>query len=79
MDVKQYMGYCTDYQLKEMFRRFYTNADDATAEKFCQAVRETKLTEVSPAQIQGHFLVHKDNYRSAFDNLKDLTPKLQKL
>lgn len=75
--MKQYIGYCSGYQLKEMFLRFYTDADESSAIEFCNAVHQLNLPNVSPAQIQGHFLIYKDSCRDALENVRALVPKIK--
>ncbi|OUC47408.1 hypothetical protein D917_06948, partial [Trichinella nativa] len=60
VDVKQYVGYCSDYQLKTMFSRFYPNASPVQAVAFQRKVRDHYPTDsISAAQVQGYFLMHK--------------------
>lgn len=56
VDVKEYIGYCSKFQLRQMFLRFYNN--DLLAEEFADKVFETGKN-VSPAQIQAFFMFHK--------------------
>lgn len=67
VDFKEYVGYCSRYQLEQMFKRFYeksTTGDggvsDITAyqKEFAERVLATGRN-VSPAQIQGYFMMHK--------------------
>ncbi|XP_003748167.1 mitochondrial chaperone BCS1 [Galendromus occidentalis] len=66
VDVKEYIGDASDYQLKGIFRRFYANVDDALAEKFVQKIRN-KRSKVSMAQIQGLFMFYKESPRTMID------------
>lgn len=68
VDYKEYVGFCSGYQLEEMFKRFYRKnetLDDANAEPTNQNHKlfaEKVLTtgrNVSPAQVQGFFMMHK--------------------
>ncbi|XP_003370435.1 AAA ATPase, partial [Trichinella spiralis] len=53
VDVKQYVGYCSDYQLKTMFSRFYPNASPVQAVAFQRKVRAHYPTDsISAAQVQ---------------------------
>lgn len=56
VDVKEYIGWCSWAQLRQMFLRFYP--DYVLADKFADAVKESGKN-VSPAQIQAYFLFHK--------------------
>uniref|UniRef100_A0A1B6D208 Mitochondrial chaperone BCS1 n=2 Tax=Clastoptera arizonana TaxID=38151 RepID=A0A1B6D208_9HEMI len=58
VDMKEYVGYCSQHQLKQMFYRFYKSETGNAAERFAQTVSECKRP-VSPAQIQGYFMLHK--------------------
>uniref|UniRef100_A0A1I8PJS9 Mitochondrial chaperone BCS1 n=1 Tax=Stomoxys calcitrans TaxID=35570 RepID=A0A1I8PJS9_STOCA len=74
VDVQEYVGYCSRFQLIEMFNRFYQhdNISQASAEKFAESVmREGK--DVSPAQIQGYFMRHKmSSYTTVIENVKQI-------
>lgn len=56
VDVKEYIGWCTHYQLYHMFLRFYNSQQ--LANEFADAVMKTDKN-VSPAQIQAYFMYHK--------------------
>lgn len=64
VDYKEYVGYCERYQLEQMFKRFYgVNIEENETEtdfhkKFADAVLAVGKN-VSPAQIQGYFMMHK--------------------
>ena len=59
VDMKELLGDASDYQIKEMFLRFYENEPDA-ADKFLQRVRANGAP-VSTAQLQGMFVYNKGN------------------
>ncbi|EGT59600.1 hypothetical protein CAEBREN_02666 [Caenorhabditis brenneri] len=72
VDRKQYYGNATGEMLRKMFARFYREPTDSElAEQFVQRVTEHR-TELSPATIQGHFLMHKQDPRGALDNIKNM-------
>lgn len=61
VDFKQYVGYCSRHQLEEMFKRFY--GEDKVSKipyhtQFADRVLEIGKN-VSPAQVQGYFMMHK--------------------
>lgn len=56
VDVKEYIGWCSSHQLRQMFLRFYH--DDRLAEEFADKVASFGKN-VSPAQIQAFFMFHK--------------------
>lgn len=68
IDFKEYIGYCDRYQLEEMFKRFYAISNDdgdgdqeetkTMHNEFADAVQAVGKP-VSPAQIQGFFMMHK--------------------
>lgn len=59
VDLKEYIGWCTEPQIEKMFLRFY-QGDKATAQSklFAKKVMEFNKN-VSPAQVQGFFMFHK--------------------
>lgn len=59
VDMKEYIGYCTRYQLEQMYRRFYDGPSvDEFASQFASNVLNEKKN-VSPAMVQGYFMIHK--------------------
>ncbi|CAI4228304.1 unnamed protein product [Auanema sp. JU1783] len=72
IDVKQYFGNLTEIMIQKMFKRFY--GDEATeelSEKLLRKVKELK-TEISPASLQGHFLLYKYSPKEAIENIDNL-------
>lgn len=63
VDVKHYFGNCTSEMAERLFRRFYENVTDDLTRQFVEIV--TKSGEASPAQIQGHLQLFKDNPEGA--------------
>lgn len=77
VDVKEYVGYCTRHQLEQMFMRFYAGEEGAkNAKVFADNVLQ-EGRNVSPAQVQGYFMIHKmsdqvtvvENVKKIWDNL----------
>lgn len=60
VDVKEYIGPASNFQLAEIFRRFYPEANKQLAEEFIKVIRENH-NEVSMAQVQGLFMFYKNN------------------
>ncbi|ALC39204.1 CG4908 [Drosophila busckii] len=60
IDVKEYIGYCTQYQLEEMFKKFFGENKNTQAREFSNKIC-TSGQSVSPAQIQGYFMKHKSS------------------
>lgn len=59
VDLKEYIGYCTRFQLEQMYRRFYNGPNfDEFAAQFADNVMSEKKN-VSPAMVQGYFMIHK--------------------
>lgn len=59
VDMKEYIGYCTRFQLEQMYRRFYNGP---SVNEFATQFADNVLIEkknVSPAMIQGYFMIHK--------------------
>ncbi|XP_076662357.1 mitochondrial chaperone BCS1 [Halictus rubicundus] len=71
VDVKEYIGWCTTTQVEQMFLRFYKdNVDQANqlAKKFSEDVLSRKRN-ISPAQIQGFFMFHKNDPHDMLKNV----------
>lgn len=71
VDVKEHIGYCSQYQIEQMFLRFYKgNEAENQAKTFAEKVIAFKKN-VSPAQIQGYFMFHKTSSgREVIENVK---------
>lgn len=78
IDYKEYVGYCERYQLEQMFKRFYaiTSEDGAVNETLHKEFAEAVLAigkNVSPAQIQGYFMMHKlSDQKTVIDNVHQI-------
>ena len=68
VDVKEEISFCSSDQLEDMFTRFYPDEPAAVARAFSEKVVNSKLV-ISPAQVQGHFMLHKDEPQAAIDNI----------
>ena len=61
-----------------MFTRFYAEVGDVSlCQKFVEVARELNQP-LSPAQIQGHFLLYKQNPQLAIDNIAEMVGPLKK-
>lgn len=69
VDVKQYIGHATDYQASTMFMKFYPNASQQMADDFAKKILGISKA-ISSAQIQGYFMLHKNEPQIAIDNLE---------
>ncbi|XP_073503502.1 mitochondrial chaperone BCS1 isoform X2 [Phyllobates terribilis] len=72
VDVKQFIGHCTRWQLAQMFQRFYPDQPGSAAEEFADSALRA-LEQISAAQVQGHFMMHKNDPRAAVKNIPSLT------
>jgi len=71
VDVKAKVDYCTADQLQKMFERFYPDETTEHAKEFAERVIALVKT-ISPAEIQGYFMLHKDSGRDALANSENL-------
>jgi len=71
VDIKAKVDYCTTYQLQTMFERFYPEESKQHAREFAQTVLASVQT-ISPAEIQGYFMLHKDSGRDALANAANI-------
>ncbi|NXB54957.1 BCS1 protein, partial [Leucopsar rothschildi] len=68
VDLKQYVGHCSPWQLACMFQRFYPEQPPAAAQRFAeQALAVSK--QISAAQVQGHFMLYKTDPEGATSNI----------
>lgn len=75
IDMKIEIGNATDYQVKQMFMRFYDKEEES--ETFLKRLKELGLPYISTAQLQGLFVQFKDSSKGAIDNIDILkTPRL---
>jgi chaperone BCS1 len=70
VDVKEYFGHATRYQMKEMFLRFYGGSEER-AEEFAETI-ENSGQVVSTAFLQGQFVSHKEQPECALEKAKSL-------
>lgn len=76
VDVKEYIGWCTPYQVEQMFLRFYKDEKSMElAKEFADAVTSHKKN-VSAAQIQGYFMFNKNATGSEIIKNVDMIWKL---
>lgn len=81
VDYKEYVGFCSHYQLGQMFKRFYEKGTPASGvpndisayqKEFADRVLATGRN-VSPAQIQGYFMLHKlSSEQEVIANINDI-------
>uniref|UniRef100_A0A8C6T8Y2 Mitochondrial chaperone BCS1 n=1 Tax=Neogobius melanostomus TaxID=47308 RepID=A0A8C6T8Y2_9GOBI len=71
VDLKQYIGHCSHWQLAQMFGRFYPGQAASDWDTFAERALSVHA-EISAAQVQGHFLLHKSDPQGAIDNVKQI-------
>lgn len=71
VDLKEYVGYCSHWQLTQMFQRFYPGQAPSLAEAFAKHVLQV-TTQISPAQVQGYFMLYKNDPEGAIHNAESL-------
>lgn len=71
VDVKEKIDYATDYQLQQMYLRFYPEESQAMAEKFSKSAQDENA-KISLAQVQGLFLQYKSEPQTVIDNVEQL-------
>ena len=69
VDVRQFIGYMTEYQIHKMFLKFYPNANEKKIEYFTQRVVELNK-KISPAILQGYFMLCKNDPDKALENIE---------
>ncbi|XP_036712848.1 mitochondrial chaperone BCS1 isoform X2 [Balaenoptera musculus] len=71
VDLKEYVGHCSRWQLTQMFQRFYPGQAASLAETFADRVLQA-TTQISPAQVQGYFMLYKSDPAGAIHNAESL-------
>ncbi|XP_035221562.1 mitochondrial chaperone BCS1-like [Stegodyphus dumicola] len=74
VDVKEYVGFATAYQLKQMFQRFYPDMAISSAEEFANAVIALNR-DVSMAEVQGVFMLYKNDPEGLIKNVDKIGKK----
>lgn len=74
VDIKAFIGYATEYQAANMFLKFYPKSSDGAASQFAKKLIAFNKP-VSSAQIQGYFMLYKDNPEAAFENMENFFNK----
>ncbi|EEB11853.1 mitochondrial chaperone BCS1, putative [Pediculus humanus corporis] len=70
VDVKEFVGYCSPYQVEQMFLRFYPQFADDSKEFTKKVMSHNK--KLSAAQLQGYFMFYKssgDKVLNEVDNI----------
>ena len=69
IDYQQLIGYCSEYQLRKLFRNFYPEVKSGLDEDFARLCLETS-EELSPAKVQGFLMRHKSDPEKAIASLQ---------
>ncbi len=70
--MKVSIGYATEYQVQEMFQRFYPEQPAEKSLRFAKRVSQKPAKDISMAQIQGHFMCYKSEPDAALENVDKL-------
>lgn len=66
VDMNIKIEHCSDYQLENMFSRFYPQCPPEHAQRFVTMARKLNPGKsLSPAGVQGHFMFHKNDPEEA--------------
>lgn len=76
VDLKEYIGHVSEYQLRRLFQRFYPDQKPVKSDMFAKMVSGLGHP-ISAAQIQGFFLMFKHNSDELFKNIGILSPIAQ--
>lgn len=71
VDLKQYIGHCTHWQLTQMFQRFYPDQPASEGKQFAECALAAH-SEISAAQVQGHLLLHKHDPAGSINNVDQM-------
>jgi len=73
------ISYCTPEQVSDLFFNFYPESSKSELENFLNRLTELGLSsKLSPAVLQGHFLMYKNDPDGAAlhaDSISELLPK----
>jgi chaperone BCS1 len=81
IDFQALISYCTPDQISHLFQNFYPEADLTVADNFINRLKEIGIDSMlSPASLQGHFLMYKNSPELAISNAHEiLTPSSKKV
>ena len=69
VDFKQYIGYATEYQILNMFFKFYPETTESSAKVLTEKLIALNKN-ISSAQIQGYLMLFKNQPELALKNLE---------
>ncbi|CAL8118677.1 unnamed protein product [Orchesella dallaii] len=81
VDFQALITYCSQNQIQQLFYNFYPECSQAQAENFVNQLKVLGIDQsVSPAVLQGYFLMYKNSPDTAIENVKDIkVPVARKL
>jgi mitochondrial chaperone BCS1 len=68
IDFKQFIGYATEYQIINMFLKFYPESNEGMARLFAEKLTSSNKN-ISSAQLQGFLMLYKNQPEQAFKNI----------
>ena len=71
VDMKVKVDHATEYQVQQMFQRFYPDQPVESSHHFAQSVLK-EGRRVSMAQVQGYLMFHKSEPQAAMENVQTL-------
>jgi len=69
VDFKQFIGYATEYQMLNMFFKFYPESNESSAKEFTRKLLALGKN-ISSAQIQGYLMLFKNQPDLALKNIE---------
>ena len=70
--MKVVIDYASEHQLQQMYQRFYPEQHIEKSLQFARKALSYEKKNVSMAQIQGYFMLHKSEPNSALENIDKL-------
>ena len=68
VDMKEFVDYCSEHQLTQMFLRFYPEEPESRAGEFARLALSLGKP-ISAAQVQGFFMMHKSDPDTVLRNI----------
>jgi len=73
IDFQANISYCTHAQIHELFHNFYPESDYSDSENFVNTLKALGIDSgLSPATLQGHFLMYKNSPEAATSNASEI-------
>ena len=69
VDMKEFVDYCSEHQLTQMFLRFYPEEPESRAGEFARLALSVGKP-ISAAQVQGFFMMHKTDPDTVLKNIE---------